>query len=280
MHRATPLNSSFRAYSAGGARSVIPTVDDAKFMQESTDSHGMRGEKIPTMEAPQNYGFTSVVADADKSGNPGSITDSAEGFISFMGGNRSFPVMGVMDDRRHRLLNLAKDAAKGSTAMFGLKEWGQQLLNTKDGWFMTGNTEKKMRLQLVENKQQQQSQQQQANAGGGGGGGSSSSSSTQKGQKSLHKEESKTFVEATKDHVHTVRGNGNVIATDTKTLTYHKDQNKSTRADDQHTHIKNGVSIWVAGGCFSDMPIMLKKDSCKSDSAGAKSSGSGSGSST
>src|SRR4029453_1659796 len=117
MHRATPLNSSFRAYSAGGGRATIDTIDDNKFMQESNNTGGMKGEKFPWMESPQNYGFTSVVADADKSSNPGGITGSAEGFLSFMGGNRSFPVMGVMDDRRHRLMNLAKDAAKGAAAM-------------------------------------------------------------------------------------------------------------------------------------------------------------------
>ena len=34
MHRATPLNSSFRSYVAGGARSVIDKIDDSKLMQE------------------------------------------------------------------------------------------------------------------------------------------------------------------------------------------------------------------------------------------------------
>jgi phage gp45-like len=203
MHRATPLNSSFRAYS-GGARSVIPQVDDSKFMQESTNSQGMASEKIPTMEAPQNYGFTSVVADADKSGNPGEITASAEGFISFMGGNRSFPVMGIMDDRRHRLLNLGQDAAKGASAMFGLKDWGQQLLNTKDGWFMSGNTKKKIRIQLVDNKnQQQQGGGSGGSSGGqsvselaaGGGGAGGAGGGQQKGQKTLHKEQSETFID-------------------------------------------------------------------------------------
>jgi hypothetical protein len=202
MHRATPLNSSFRSYS-GGARSVIPEVDDSKFMQESTNSQGMSSEKIPTMEAPQNYGFTSVVADADKSGNPGNITASAEGFISFMGGNRSFPVMGIMDDRRHRLLNLGKDAAKGASAMFGLKDWGQQLLNTKDGWFMSGNTKKKIRIQLVDNKNGQQQSGGSSGgqavsglaAGGGGGAAGGAGGGQQKGQKTLHKEQSETFID-------------------------------------------------------------------------------------
>jgi hypothetical protein len=306
MHRATPLNSSFRAYSAGGARSTIDTIDDAKQMQEPNNTGGMRGEKFPRMEAPQNYGFTSVVADAEKSGNPGSITGSAEGFIQFMGGNRSFPVLSVMDDRRHRLLNLAKDAAKGATAMFGLKDWGQQLLNTKDGWFMTGNTEKKMRLQLVDNKNGQQQQgggggeggggaaalgagiealgagvgvgvEALANGGGGGGSGGGgaggSGGGKQKGQKTLHKEESKTFHEFTKEHQHLVRGDGNVKVQDKKILTYYKEDNKSTRCDDKHVHIRfGGANIWVdSGGCWSSKPIRIRTCSDSNTGSSARS---------
>jgi phage gp45-like len=168
MHRQTPYDIAFRGYSAGGARSCIDQVDDSKLMQESNDAHGMLGESWPTAEAPQNYGFTSVVADATKDA-AGKIKQCAEGFMSFIGGNRNFPVMGMMDDRRHRLKNLAKDAAKGASAMFGLKEWGQQLLNTEDGWFMTGNTQKKNRLQLVDNQNGQTQQQQPGSSGGGVG---------------------------------------------------------------------------------------------------------------
>jgi phage gp45-like len=168
VQRSTPLTSVIRAYTGGGARSMIDTVDDNKTMQEGNNCQGMRGESWPSMEAPQNYGFTSVVADASKVG--GMIKNCAEGFISFMGGNRSFPVVGVMDDRRHRLMNLAKDAAKGAVAMFGQKDWGQQFLNTDDGMYMTGNTQKKVRLQLVDNKngQQQQAQQQPGASGPAG----------------------------------------------------------------------------------------------------------------
>jgi hypothetical protein len=90
--------------------------------------------------------------------------------MSFIGGNRNFPVMAMMDDRRHRLINLAKDAAKGASAMFGLKEWGQQFLNTDTGMFMTGNTEKLLKFALVDN---QNGQSQQSSGGGGGGGAAS-----------------------------------------------------------------------------------------------------------
>src|SRR5215831_3511865 len=227
MHRATPLNTSHRAFSAGGARSVVGEVDDGPLMQEMKGGM-MKGESRKELEAPQNYGFTSVTADGDK-GSDGQVTMGPETIINFAGGNRSFPIAGAMDDRRHRLLNLIKDAAKGSTAMFGLKEWGQQFLNTDTGMFMTGNLEKKIKLALVENqngkKQTQQSGQaklarsfrsrsgvefdietfevdaRSVSSGGssGGGNGSSGGSSKPTGQKTLHKEESKHYLEITKD---------------------------------------------------------------------------------
>jgi hypothetical protein len=169
MHRATPYDINFRGYSSGGCRTLVDTIADEHLMQESTNSQGMKGESWPTCESPQNYGFTSVVADARKSGNPGKIQQCAEGFMSFIGGNRNFPVMAMMDDRRHRLINLAKDAAKGASALFGLKEWGQQFLNTDTGMFMTGNTEKLLKFALVDN---QNGQSQQSSGGGSGGGAS------------------------------------------------------------------------------------------------------------
>ena len=65
MHRATPLNSSFRAFSGGGTRSAIDTIDDSKLMQEMAGNF-MNGESRKGVEAPQNYGFTSVVMPAIK----------------------------------------------------------------------------------------------------------------------------------------------------------------------------------------------------------------------
>jgi phage gp45-like len=322
MHRQTPYDIAFRGYSAGGARSCIDKVDDSKLMQESNDAHGMLGESWPTAEAPQNYGFTSVVADATKSA-AGKIQQCAEGFMSFIGGNRNFPVMGMMDDRRHRLKNLAKDATKGATAMFGLKEWGQQFLNTEDGNFLTGNTQKKNRFALVDNQngQKQQGQQQGSpagqqkrvwkvinppgavelpdgrvvirsksgvefevelfdadviearDAGGGAGGGNSSSSGGNgaagggkpTGQKTLHKEDSSVWIEQNKTDTQCVHGDacGRQRASSDSTVFYGKDN--SCQATDGHAHIMGDqVHIWVAGACFSDMPIIVKKDGmCK-----------------
>lgn len=214
MHRATPLNSSFRGYSSGGARTTIDKVDDKQTMQEM-GGNMMKGETRDKVESPQNYGFTSVVADADKD-KDGKVTGSAEGFMSFMGGSRSFPVCAIMDDRRHRLNKLDK----GSSAMYGLKEWGQQFLIHKDGMFASGSTDRKIRLQLVANKNGQQQQQtaqapsagtHAAGAGAGASGGAAQQPQQQKatGQESLHGESSsayydisaKTTEQVNKEHV-------------------------------------------------------------------------------
>jgi len=141
MHRATPANTSFRAYSAGGARSVVHEVDDSKMMQESK-SNFMKGETRQAIESPQNYGFTSVCVDGDKD-KDGNLTMGPEQFISFIGGNRSFPVAGPMDDRRHRL----KGLAKGDAAMYRLKDDGRQFHLTKDGGYWSDT--KTVRMALV-----------------------------------------------------------------------------------------------------------------------------------
>ena len=295
VHRSTPRSSVFRSYVGGGSRSAIDSVDDSKLMQESTKSGGMAGETFFNHEAPQNYGFTSVVADALKDAS-GKIQQCAEGFVSFLGGNRSLPITGVMDDRRHRLVNLAMDAAKGSTAMFGLKEWGQQFLNTDTGMYMTGNNQKKIRTQLVDNQNGQTAQQGGAapkgavrgvdgrlvipsssgvefnveefvlvpethatNGGGGSGGQGQQQQSKATGQKTLHKESSTTWHELNANYQQLVRGNGNVKLEDSKTQTYHQDETTSTRCDDTHVHIrKAGMKIWVdKGGCHATVPITI-----------------------
>ena len=166
MHRSTPIQASFRGYTSGGARTIIDKADDSKLMQEMGGNF-MKGETRQKVESPQNYGFTSVVMDADK-GQDGQISGSAEGFISFMGGNRSFPVCTVMDDRRHRL----KGLDKGDTAMYRTKDDKQQFHLTTDGGFWSAPQDKTARMQLVVKSQQQgqqQSGQQQGQQSGQGG---------------------------------------------------------------------------------------------------------------
>jgi phage gp45-like len=160
MHRATPLSSSHRGYVAGGARSVVEKVDDSKLMQEMGGMF-QHNESRQGIEAPQNYGFTSVVFDADKDAQ-GQITDGAECTINFMGGNRSFPVAGPMDDRRHRLYGMEK----GDTAMFRGKDDKQQFHMNKDGGHWSAPTDKTLRMALVPASQQQQQGQSKATNGG------------------------------------------------------------------------------------------------------------------
>lgn len=268
VYRHTPLASAMRGYTAGGSRASVGPIDDEKHMQETTNCQGMRGESWGRMEAPQNYGFTSVTADPDEDDKTGMRKDSAEGFVSFMGGNRAFPVMGAVDDRRHRLLNLAKDAAKGATAMFGLREWGQQFLNTKDGMFMTGNKKNKVRIALVDNKndkQQQQGQQQQADAAGSRGGTTSGSGKQEKekGQKTLHKEETDIAVEQNGQQTYSQHGQFYAAQrSGSDSSTYHESRKKSTQATDAHVHVRFELNrIWVdKDGHWSEAPIMQKKD--------------------
>ena len=183
MHRATPLSSSFRAFTGGGTRSAIDEIDDSKLMQEHSGNF-MAGESRKGIEAPQNYGFTSVVMPAVKDAL-GKITDSAEAVISFMGGNRSFPVAGNMDDRRHRLFGLQP----GDVGMFRTALDQLQMHFTGDGGFFSGAQDKAVRMQLVAKQQQQSgggSQTRDASSGGSGAA-SGQQGGQQKGQKPVYK---------------------------------------------------------------------------------------------
>jgi hypothetical protein len=189
VHRATPLNTSFRAYSAGGARGVVGAVDDSKLMQEVT-GHFLKGEKRSGIEAPQNYGFTSVNMPPDMDGD-GNITGSAEHFTSFIGGSRSFPVAGVIDDRRHRLNGLDQ----GDVAMFRTAQDNLQLHLTSSGGFWSSPDSKKLRMQLVQGQQQGGGGAQARDASGGSAGAGGAPGGQQQGQKPVYKQDSKQFFE-------------------------------------------------------------------------------------
>lgn len=201
MHRATPANSSFRAYSAGGARATIDSIDPKKLMQEIGASV-MKGEKRGKIEAPSMYGFASNPFEADK-GEDGKPGLGPETFLSFMGGNRSFPVAGPIDDRRHRLTDLVP----GDVALFGGKDTGQQLHMNGVGTFMSAfaGAGKKLRFQLVakakEAAQAAGAPSTLTEAGGGSNGGQVGAAGQQKptGQKPVYKNESEQFFEITDD---------------------------------------------------------------------------------
>ncbi|MEH2565339.1 phage baseplate assembly protein domain-containing protein [Bradyrhizobium sp. AZCC 2289] len=212
MHRATPLNSSMRGYCGGGARSCVDQVDDTTLMQ-SMAGNFMANETRKEIEAPQNYGFTSVVFDAER-GQDGKIQACAETFVGFMGSNRSLPVTGNMDDRRHRLYKLEK----GDTAMFRGRGDKQQFHLTQDGGFWTAPQDKTLRMHLVQQDSESNATVQQGGGGSASSGGAapalrdgstsngSSGSGQQgggqkRGQEALYKEGQKSplFVEITKD---------------------------------------------------------------------------------
>jgi len=212
MHRATPANTSFRAFCAGGSRTCIHAIDDLKQLQEM-GGNMMAGENRSKVESPQNYGFTSVVHNPimDKLGK---VTSCAEGFMSFMGGNRSFPVCAIMDDRRHRLTNLLE----GDVAMFRGAADQLQFHLAQTGGFWTGPNSKKLRMQLIQPQQQQQSQQPgQMDASGGAGSDAGGGQQQQMGQKPVYQQDSKQFFELNNDMTQIVNKAHQLLLQDQKT---------------------------------------------------------------
>jgi phage gp45-like len=110
-----------RGYTSGGSASQVSGANDKTGIQ-SFDGAMMINEARKAINAPQNFGFSSVVMNSIMS-KAGSMIGSAETFISFMGGNRSFPVAGPMDDRRHRLMGLDQ----GDSGMFSTQGRKQQV---------------------------------------------------------------------------------------------------------------------------------------------------------
>jgi hypothetical protein len=230
MHRATPLNTSIRAYTSGGSRSVVDQADDTKLMQEMGGNF-MANETRNAIESAQNYGFTSVVFDAEK-GQDGKIAASAETFIGFMGGNRSFPTAGNMDDRRHRLYKLEK----GDTAMFRGRGDKQQFHMTQDGGFWTAPHDKTLRMHLLQQDSESNATMGGGGQGGGGGGaqlrdGSSNGGGNgssgqggqqQRGQEALYKEGQKSplFVEITKDKTRLAGATAHMVLDDGNTYVH------------------------------------------------------------
>jgi hypothetical protein len=200
VHRATPANSSFRAYSAGGARALLQKVgealpvDDLKGVQEIAASF-MKGEARKGIEHAQQYGFTSLPFDPDeaKDGKPGL---GPETFISFIGGNRSFPSAGPVDDRRHRM----KGLEKGDVALFGGKDTGQQFHMNGIGTFLSAfaGAGKKLRFQL-QKKEQSGGQAGASTFAEGDASGGQQAGAKELGQRPVYKAESAAYLEVTDD---------------------------------------------------------------------------------
>jgi hypothetical protein len=171
-------------------------------MMQESNGNFMANEQRSGIEAPQNYGFTSTVRKATKD-DQGKITSSAEGFVSFMGGNRSFPVMGIMDDRRYRPMSLKEgensqyddlgqmtllrrtglyllslDGPDDSQQQSGSSSSGASAHQTDTGSGSSGqNVERFVSVRHVEKQKQQRPQQSSGSQSGSSTGGSGSSSS-------------------------------------------------------------------------------------------------------
>jgi Bacteriophage Mu Gp45 spike protein len=141
MHRATPATSSLRGYTTGGSRATIDQMDDNSLMQ-ACSANMQANESRNGIECAQNYGFTSHNYKADK-GADGKVTGSAEAFAGYPGGNRAFPQMGPVDDRRHRLRGLSE----GDSAMNRGKDDDMQIHLAGDG--MYHSAPQMVRVQLV-----------------------------------------------------------------------------------------------------------------------------------
>jgi hypothetical protein len=193
MHRSTPANSVFRAYSAGGARALLSKFDDLKGIQEVAGSF-LKGEARKGIEHAQQYGFTSLPFDPDeeKDGKPGL---GPEAFVSFIGGNRSFPSMGPIDDKRHRL----KGLSPGDVALFGGKDTGQQFHMNGVGTFLSAfaGAGKKLRFQLQ--KKEASGQGGASSFAEGDAAGGQASAKEELGQKPVYKAESAAHFELTDD---------------------------------------------------------------------------------
>ena len=233
MHRATPLNTSIRSYTAGGSRCVLGKADDTKLMQE-VSCNMMHNEARKQIEAAQNYGFTSVHFDPEQ-GQDGKQV-GAESFISFMGGNRSFPAMGATDDRRHRLQKLEQ----GDTAMFRGRGDKQQFHMTKDGGFWSAPQDKTVRMHLLTSNSESNATVQQGGSGGSGAsaatrdagasGGSSSGGGQQqkRGQEAVYKDgqNSPHFVDITADKTRASGSQVHLMLDDQQTYVHcHTDKN-------------------------------------------------------
>lgn len=277
------------------SRGTLRELNSKPYWSEGKQVDVMAGETATDVEFAENYGSTSVPAKQDKDENPqpqqqqGSGNDGAGGskgtqgqqpkgdapevIMLYLNGHSSHPVIISCGDRRHRLLELEE----GDVAQHRLKDDRQQMLYSKDGTYISTRSDKVMRIALVpqdDQAQQQQPQQPQATqtaaGGNGGAGGNGASGQQQKkksyGQKSAKDDNKKSSVAIEQNGKDTTSTHGDALSRQRggsdSTVFF---ANNSCQSTDAHSHILGGgVHIWVAGGCFSDMPIIVKRDGlCK-----------------
>jgi hypothetical protein len=257
MHRATPLNTSFRAYNAGGAKTVVESVDDSKLMQEMK-GNAMRNQSHDNVESPQNYGFTSAVMDGDKEN--GKLTQGAETYLSYIGGNPSLPMAGAMDDRRHRL----KGLEKGDSAMYRTKDDRQQFHFTKEGNFMSARSDRKQRIALVPPPQDDQQQQQSGRSATGQSGQSAQKSKKPTGQTSALDDNKNSTVYYDQSGTESVNRHSDAYSSQRPgdSTTYIQERKFSTQVTKDHAHLRTEDNRIFTDeiGCWSETPMAVKKD--------------------
>jgi hypothetical protein len=193
----------------------------------------------------------------------GKILACAESFVQFMGGNKSFPVMGNMDDRRHRL----KELEKGDVALFRTVADKLQMHFSGDGGFMTGPRDKMLRMHLLDEDSEKQDQQQQggsqkdagpeqqAGDGGSSGGGGQQGGQQQapKGQKARYKDGLKSyrFIEVTKDKTRMGGTNCHMDLDDKNTYVHVQGNDKHVYLGAEATKAKFAYVVTTGGPCVN-----------------------------
>jgi phage gp45-like len=282
--RSNTLDTAQRVQTSA-SRATLREADDKHLWQQAKSLDVMKSETHTDVERAQSYGFTNVPAKQDQddqqqqpnpqfdapaanggggAGNtPGDVGqqpqgDAAEAIVLYINGSRSHPVIIAIDDRRHRL----KELEEGDTAQYRLKDDRQQLLMHKDGTYLSTRDDKVLRIALVPKSQSQQQQQQQ------GARGAQPQQQTQQkelGQKSARDDNLKSEVYMEQQGQVQTQRHGEYYAAQrggSDTSTYHNDRKHSTQVTDQHAHIRfEDFRVWVDDtGCYSDVPIITKKD--------------------
>jgi len=128
-YRSTPRDAARRSM-VGLGRGVLKKANDQTLMQEH-HVEMLYGEEIEHAEHPQNYGFTHVNHNEDAWPDMNKKGKIAEIFIGFLSGNRSHPVVFVIDDRRYRICGMKE----GELMLYD--EQGHQVQITRDGVFVS-----------------------------------------------------------------------------------------------------------------------------------------------
>lgn len=282
----TSVRDASRRAQTSMSRATLRELNTKPYWSEGKQIDVMASETHSDVEWVQNYGGVSVPVKQDKDENqqqqkqqqqasasngPGGAGgnsngvqgqqpkgDSAEAIVGYMNGSRSHPVILAIGDRRHQLLELEE----GDVAQHRLKDDRQQVLLHKDGTYISTRDDKVLRAALVPKEQKDQptpGQAQQAQA---------QQQKKTHGQKSARDDnvKSEVYIEQ-KGDVTTVRHSTSYSAQRASdSSTYYQDRKRSTQVTAQHSHLRtNEFRIFTDDeGCWSEVPILVKKDKhCK-----------------